>query len=232
MFNIRRAADRGHADHGWLNTYHTFSFADYYDPRFRGFRALRVINEDRVAPGQGFGRHRHDNMEIVSYVLAGALEHRDSMGHGTVLRPGEFQRMSAGTGIEHSEFNPSPSEPVHFYQIWLRPAANDIEPSYEQRAFDDGELTDRLRVVAAPDGADDSLAIRQDARIYLAKLTAGAAIDHALAADRHAWLQVLRGSIVLNEQALATSDGVAISDERSLHIRAAGPAEVMLFDLA
>jgi hypothetical protein len=233
MLLIRRANERGHVDHGWLDTYHTFSFADYYDPEQMGFRALRVINEDRVAPGQGFGMHSHRDMEIVTCVLEGALQHRDSLGNGEVLRPGEFQRMTAGTGIRHSEFNPSADEPVHLYQIWLLPERTGLKPSYEQRAFAAAEQQDRLRVVASRDGRDGSLTIRQDADIFLATLSPGREVSHALRPERHAWLQVLRGSAEVNGTALSTSDGVAVSDEHELVIRAASDgAEIMLFDLA
>jgi redox-sensitive bicupin YhaK (pirin superfamily) len=232
MITIRPANERGHADHGWLDTYHTFSFSSYRDPRHMRFRALRVMNEDVVAPGQGFGTHPHDNMEIVTYVLSGALEHRDSMGNGEVLRPGEFQRMSAGTGITHSEFNPSASEPVHLYQIWLFPAQKGIEPSYEQTRFDESERHNHLRLVASPDAADGSLTIHTDARVYLASLDAGQQVTQELAPGRHAWLQVLRGAVTLNGQPLATSDGAAVSEEITLAIAATEAAEVMLFDLA
>jgi redox-sensitive bicupin YhaK (pirin superfamily) len=232
MIAIRRAQDRGHANHGWLDTYHTFSFSSYRDPRYMGFRSLRVMNEDFVAPGQGFGVHPHDNMEIVTYVLEGALEHQDSMGNGEILRPGEFQRMTAGTGITHSEFNPSRDEPVHLYQIWLYPDQNGLEPSYEQKRFDERERRNRLRLVASRDAADDSLLIHQDARIYLSSLDDGTQVDAELDSGRHAWLQVLRGGVSLNGQDLATSDGVAVSDERVLHIQADGNAEILLFDLA
>jgi quercetin 2,3-dioxygenase len=232
MLTIRRAGERGHFNHGWLDTYHTFSFADYYDPKHIHFRALRVMNEDRVAPGQGFGTHPHRDMEIVTYVLEGALEHRDSMGNGEVLRPGEFQRMSAGTGITHSEFNPSKTEPVHLYQIWLLPASKGITPSYEQRAFSDDEMTGRLRVVASPDAENGSLKIHQDARIYLSKLPAGSAVTYDLSAERSAWLQVLRGKVSLNGQRLDTGDGVGVEAEVKLTIQAEGDAEIMLFDLA
>lgn len=232
MIEIRRAADRGHADLGWLDTYHTFSFSTYYDPRHMHFRALRVMNEDVVAPGKGFGTHPHHDMEIVTYVLEGALEHRDSMGNGEVLRNGEFQRMSAGTGIKHSEFNPSDREPVHLYQIWLLPEQKGIEPSYEQKRFAESERLNRLRVVASRDGADGSLRIHQDARIYLSTIEDGLQVEHDLAAGRYAWLQVLRGQVELNGQELGTSDGAAVRDERSLAVRANGSAEVMLFDLA
>jgi redox-sensitive bicupin YhaK (pirin superfamily) len=232
MLQIRRAEDRGHADHGWLDTYHTFSFADYYDPAHMGFRALRVINEDRVQPGMGFGTHGHKDMEIVTYVLEGALEHKDSMGNGSVLRPGEFQRMSAGTGVRHSEFNPSATEPVHLYQIWLLPGRNGIQPSYEQKFFSEDGKQARFQLVASPDGADESLRIHQDARVYLSKLDAGQKVTHEFSSGRHAWLQVLRGSVTVNGRVLKTSDGVAVSDEPLLTVVAEDPAEVMLFELA
>jgi quercetin 2,3-dioxygenase len=232
MISIRKSNERGHADHGWLNTYHTFSFASYYDPRWMGFRSLRVMNEDRVAVGQGFGTHSHKDMEIVSYVLEGALEHKDSLGNGEVLRPGEFQRITAGTGISHSEFNPSRDQPTHFYQIWLLPQRNGLAPSYEQKRFDDSELRNALRIVASPEGENGSLTIHQDARIFLAKLDAEKAIDFDLFPGRHAWLQVLRGAVTLNGTTMDTSDGAAISDEPKLAIRAAENAEIMLFDLA
>ena len=232
MITVRKAEERGHANHGWLETHHTFSFAGYRDPLHTGFRNLRVINEDRVAPSEGFGTHGHENMEIISYVLSGALEHQDSMGNGEVLRPGEFQRISAGSGITHSEFNPSPDEPVHFYQIWLLPNVRDIEPGYEQRRFDENEKLDRLRLVAAPDGAADSLTIHSDARVYLSKLKDGAEVEHNLVNGRHGWLQVLSGDVQLNGESLAVSDGAAISDERTVVIAARGAAEIMLFELA
>jgi redox-sensitive bicupin YhaK (pirin superfamily) len=231
MITIRKATDRGHANHGWLDTYHTFSFASYHDPRHMGFRALRVMNEDVVQPGSGFGTHPHHDMEIVTYVLEGALEHKDSMGNGEVLRPGEFQRMSAGTGITHSEFNPSPDEPVHLYQIWLFPERQGIEPSYEQQRFAEDERHNRLRLVAARDAADGSLRIHQDARIFLATLDEGRQVRHELAAGRHAWLQVLRGSVTFHGHDLAAGDGAAVSDESQLAIQALRNAEVMLFDL-
>lgn len=232
MIQIRRANERGHANHGWLDTYHTFSFASYRDPQHMGFRSLRVMNEDFVQPGQGFGKHPHNDMEIVTYVLEGALEHKDSMGNGEVLRPGEFQRMSAGTGITHSEFNPSDTQPVHLYQIWLLPERKGIEPSYEQKRFDDGGMTNRLRLVASSGAEQGALTIHQDAHIYLAKLDDGWQGTHELPANRHAWLQVLRGEVSLNEVPLKTSDGAAVSDESLLTIQATGNAEIMLFDLA
>jgi redox-sensitive bicupin YhaK (pirin superfamily) len=232
MITVRKAGDRGHANHGWLDTYHTFSFSTYRDPRYMGFRALRVMNEDFVQAGEGFGTHPHQDMEIVTYVLEGALEHKDSMGNGEVLRPGEFQRMSAGTGITHSEFNPSRDEPVHLYQIWLFPERKGIEPSYEQKRFAEEERHNRLRLVASRDAAEGSLAVHQDARVFLSTLDGGKQVSHTLADDRHAWLQVLRGAVSLNGTELATSDGAAISNESLITIQAKTDAEVMLFDLA
>jgi hypothetical protein len=232
MITTRKSQDRGHADHGWLNTYHTFSFADYHDPRQMGFRSLRVINEDRVAPGQGFGEHPHRDMEIVSYVLEGALQHRDSLGNGSILRPGEFQRITAGTGVRHSEFNPSRTEPVHFYQIWLLPNRRGLEPGYEQRSFSADEQHNQLRLVASPDGETGSLSINQDARIFLSDLDPGAAVTHRLGPDRHAWLQVLRGGVELAGTRLAAGDAAAVSQLPELTLTASEPAEIMLFDLA
>ena len=241
MITIRKATDRGHFNHGWLDTYHTFSFSDYYDPAHMGFRSLRVMNEDRVAPGMGFGMHGHRDMEIVTYVLSGALQHKDSLGNGEVLRPGELQRMTAGSGIRHSEFNPSAEEPVHLYQIWLTPRALGLAPGYEQKAFDASERHNRLRLVASPAGDDGSLTIQQDARLYLASLDAKARLTHDLPANRHAWLQVLRGNVTLSTTAqqelrspepLTAGDGAAISGERQLAIEATAAAEVLLFDLA
>jgi redox-sensitive bicupin YhaK (pirin superfamily) len=231
MITIRPAAERGHRRYGWLDTYYTFSFNDYYDPTQMGFRALRVINEDRVAPGQGFGMHGHRDMEILTYVLSGELAHKDSLGNGSVLRAGEFQRMSAGTGIRHSEFNPSPSEEVHLYQIWLLPAQEGQTPSYEQRALPEADRRGRFQIIASPDGRDGSLVIGQDAAVSLTTLGAGETLRHPIAAGRHAWLQVIRGAVRVNGFALATSDGAAISDEPSLSLEASGPSEVMLFDL-
>jgi hypothetical protein len=231
MFNLRKSADRGHFDHGWLDTYHTFSFADYYDPAQIGFRSLRVINEDRVAPGGGFGMHGHRDMEIVTCVLSGALEHKDSLGHGEVLRPGEFQHMTAGRGIRHSEFNPSATEPVHLYQIWMLPRESGLPPSYSQKAFSPDDHIGRWQLVASADGADGSLKIEQDARIYLANITSNE-LTFDLAANRHAWLQVLRGSLRLNGNELMAGDGAAISNESKLNMTATTPAELMLFDLA
>ena len=232
MLQIRHANQRGHFDHGWLDTHHTFSFADYFEPAQMGFRALRVINEDRVAPGQGFGMHSHRDMEIVTIVLEGALEHRDSLGNGEVLRPGELQRMSAGTGIRHSEFNPSPADPVHLYQIWLQPGEKGLTPSYEQKAFADDEKRNRLRLVASPDGREGALTIHQDAELYLGSLADGVSVTHLLRPGRAAWLQVLRGNVSLNGQPLQAGDGVAISEESALTVQAASVSEILLFDLA
>ena len=232
MLTIRRAADRGHFNHGWLDTYHTFSFGEYQDHQHHQFQSLRVMNEDWVAPGQGFGMHGHRDMEIVTYVLEGALQHKDSLGNGSTLRPGEFQRMTAGSGIQHSEFNPSPTEPVHLYQIWLFPKQKGLKPDYEQKAFAESERLGQLRLVASPDGAAGSLTIQQDARIYLATLPQSDEVVHDLHPGRHAWLQVLRGRVSVNNIALGTSDGAAISEESQLQIRAEVNAEVMLFDLS
>lgn len=231
MLRIRKATERGHADHGWLNTYHTFSFADYYDPAQMGFRSLRVINEDRVEPAIGFPTHPHRDMEIISYVLEGALEHRDSMGNGSVIYPGELQRMSAGTGITHSEFNHEKNEELHFLQIWILPERLGVQPSYEQKFFSDEEKRGTLRLIASPDGSDGSVTIHQDARLYAALLD-GHELSHTLSPGRHAWLQVLRGEVLLNGQRLGTGDGAAISDEERLVVSSAAAAEVLLFDLA
>jgi quercetin 2,3-dioxygenase len=231
MLTIRRSAERGHFNHGWLDTYHTFSFGDYYDPNHMGFRALRVINEDRVAPGAGFGMHGHRDMEIVTCVLSGALEHKDSLGHGEVLRPGELQHMSAGTGIRHSEFNPSASEPVHLYQIWLLPREGGLQPTYSQKAFDAAGRQSRWQLVASPEGAEGSLAIQQDARIYLAEIRPADDIAVDLAAGRHGWLQVLRGAIEISGNSLTTGDAAAISDQTHVPIRSTQAAELMFFDL-
>ncbi len=232
MHTIRRSQDRGHFDHGWLDTYHTFAFGDYFDPDHVQFRALRVMNEDRIAAGQGFGMHGHRDMEIVTLVLEGALEHRDSLGNGEVLRPGELQRMSAGTGIRHSEFNPSQSEPVHLYQIWLVPDRRGLTPEYEQKAFDPAGQQDRWQLAASPDGAEGSLRIHQDARIFLARLSAGGQLRHEISPGRDAWLQVLRGGVGVGGERLTAGDGLAVSNEPEIHLAAESAAEVMLFDLA
>jgi len=230
MISIRRAADRGHFDHGWLNTYHTFSFADYHDPRFMGFRALRVINDDRVAPGQGFGEHRHRDMEIVSYVLEGALAHRDSMGNSGVIRPGDVQRMSAGTGVQHSEFNGSQTDPVHFLQIWILPETPGSPPGYEQKTFPPETRRGKLRLVGSPDGREGSLTVGQDVAIYASVLEPGEEVQHRLAPGRHAWLQVAEGALDLNGHPLGEGDGAAVTDEDELEIAGKG-SEFLLFDL-
>jgi hypothetical protein len=232
MIRIRRANERGAADHGWLDTRYTFSFSDYYDPDHVQFRALRVMNEDRIAGGAGFPTHGHRDMEILTVVLEGAIAHKDSLGHGETLRPGEVQYMSAGTGIRHSEFNPSETEPTHLYQIWLLPDREGYPPGYGQKRFDEAGREGRWQVVASPDGRDDSLAIRSDAVVSLANLDGGRSLAYDLTPGRHAWLQVLRGSVGLNGQALVEGDGAAISAESALELRADGPAEVLLFDLA
>ncbi len=231
MLTIRPAAERGGGNHGWLNTRHTFSFADYQDEAHMGFRVLRVMNDDQVAPGQGFGMHGHRDMEIVSYVLSGALEHKDNLGHGEVLRPGEVQSITAGTGVRHSEFNPSPTEPVHFYQIWLYPDRQGHEPSYAQKAFPAEERQGRWQTIVSPDGRDGSLTVKQDASIQLADLASGQQLTHTFAPGRHGWLQVLRGDATVGHAAVHTGDGVAISDEATLTVSSATGAEVMLFDL-
>ena len=228
---VRRAAERGHGDHGWLDTWHTFSFSDYYDPRFMGFRVLRVINEDTVAPGGGFPTHGHRDMEIISYVLEGGLEHRDSLGTGSVIRPGDVQRMSAGTGVRHSEFNASRTAPVHFLQIWIEPAAAGIAPGYEQKAFAEADKRGRLRLVASPDGADGSVTIHQDARVYATRLEAGEEVEHKLAPGRHAWVQVTRGALTVGGRRLARGDGAAISGEPAVTLAGEPGTEALLFDL-
>lgn len=232
MITIRRSADRGRFDHGWLDTRHTFSFADYYDPAHMGFRDLRVINEDIVARGQGFGRHPHRDMEIVSWVVDGALAHKDSLGSGAVLRKGEIQRMSAGTGVVHSEFNASDSEPVHFLQIWIMPSQAGLTPSYEQKPIPEELRRGRLHPMVTPAGGADAVAINQDVSILSGILDAGDRTRYSLAAGRHAWLQVVSGTVTLNGRALERGDGAAISDERELEIAAGDDgAEVLLFDL-
>ena len=232
MIHVRKSNERGHADHGWLDTHHTFSFADYHDPENMGFRALRVINEDRVQPGQGFGTHGHRDMEILSYVLDGGLAHKDSTGGGGVIRPGDVQRMSAGTGVMHSEFNASRSEPVHFLQIWLLPERRGIAPGYEQKHFPSEQRQGQLRLIASPDAADGSVKIHQDVRVYTTLLAEGQRASHALAPGRHAWVQVARGKVRLGDVALAAGDGAALSDEHSVTLTADAPSEVLLFDLA
>jgi redox-sensitive bicupin YhaK (pirin superfamily) len=231
MISVRKANDRGHAQHGWLDSFHTFSFADYHDPNQMGFGALRVINEDRVQAGAGFPTHGHRDMEIISYVLDGAIAHKDSMGTGAVLRPGEVQRMSAGTGVTHSEFNASKTEGLHFLQIWIQPDVRAIAPTYEQKMFGD-ERKGKLRLVVSPDGRDGSLTIRQDATMYAALLTKGETVEHSLGRGRRAWVQVARGEATLNGTKLAQGDGAAITNETALALTATSDAEVILFDLA
>jgi redox-sensitive bicupin YhaK (pirin superfamily) len=231
MLSIRRSADRGHLNHGWLDTYHTFSFGDYYDPAWMGYRSLRVINEDRVAPGQGFGMHGHRDMEIVTLVLSGALEHKDSLGHGEQLRPGELQYMSAGSGIRHSEFNPSATEPVHLYQIWIEPEQRGLPPAYAQRAFPREGRRDRWQEVVARDGREGTLPIRQDGRLLLADLAAGRELPLALAAGRHAWLQVLSGAVRIGDERLTAGDA-AYGPAEETRIIADQESQLLLFDLA
>lgn len=232
MLTVRRAGDRGHFDHGWLDTRHTFSFAGYHDPRFMGFRHLRVINEDRVQPGAGFPTHGHRDMEIISWVLEGGLEHRDSLGTGSVIRPGEAQRMTAGTGVRHSEFNASATEPLHFYQIWILPARAGLSPGYEQRAFPEAGRRDRLGLIASPDGQDGSVTVHQDVRLYATVLAPGREVSHRLASGRHGWVQVARGTVAVNGHRLQAGDGAALSDEPAVVLAAVEPAEVLVFDLA
>jgi redox-sensitive bicupin YhaK (pirin superfamily) len=229
---LRPARARGTTRIDWLDSRHTFAFGDYHDPAHMGFGALRVINDDRVAPGKGFGTHGHRDMEIITYVLEGALAHRDSLGTGSVIRPGEVQIMSAGTGIMHSEFNNSPTEPVHFLQIWVVPDRSGIAPRYDQRAFDPKELHGRLRTVVAPGGADDAIPIHQDVRVLAARLDAGDGLSHALAPGRRAWVQMARGGAIVNGVSLDTGDGVAVTDERAIDFTASEDAELLVFELA
>src|SRR5438094_812413 len=233
MIKVRNRQQRGHANHGWLDTHHSFSFANYYDPANMGFRSLRVINEDTVQPGAGFGMHAHQDMEILTFILEGALEHRDSMGNGSVIRPGDVQRMSAGMGVRHSEYNPSSTDPVHLLQIWILPEKKGIEPSYEQRSFQNGN--NQLRLVASPRGTEDALLLHQDATVFHATFAKGAHIRHKLAPERHAWLQVARGSVNLNGIELQAGDGASITGETELNMTAAAQqrnSEILLFDLA
>lgn len=232
MITIRKAEERGHFDFGWLNTYHSFSFGDYYDPRHTRFRTLRVINEDFVQAGRGFPTHGHRDMEIVTYILAGALEHRDSMGTGSIIRRGDAQRMSAGTGVTHSEANPSSDEPVHLLQIWILPAEQGGQPEYEEKKFSDDEKRNKLRLIVSPDGSEGSVRIHQDAKIYASLLDENQEVVHTLADGRSAWLQVAAGSVTLNEVELKPGDGAAVSQESNLHITAQESSEILLFDLA
>jgi quercetin 2,3-dioxygenase len=231
MIALRRSAQRGFADHGWLKSFHTFSFAGYYDPENMGFGVLRVINEDRVEPGMGFGTHGHRDMEIISYVLEGALEHKDSMGNGSVLRPGDVQRMSAGTGVTHSEFNHSSSESVHFLQIWIEPKVRSIKPGYEETHFDVASKTGKLRLIASPDGAQGSVKIHQDALVYASVLNGADSVTQFLAPGRRAFVHLTRGKAVVNGEMLATGDAAKISDASEVTLAKAEAAEVLLFDL-
>jgi len=232
MFAVRKSDARGHANHGWLDSYHTFSFADYYDPREMGFGSLRVINEDRVQPGMGFGTHPHRDMEIISYVLEGALEHRDSLGTGSIIRPGDVQRLSAGTGVRHSEFNPSDREAVHFLQIWIEPKVRGVKPSYEQQSFSAEQKRGRLRLVASPGGADGSLTIHQDAWVFAALLDGADALTYALPEGHNAYVHIARGTVALNGETLAAGDGAKIAAETELRFAEGRQAELLLFDMA
>ena len=232
MITFRDGTARGHTQTGWLDSRHTFSFADYYDPAQMGFRSLRVINEDRVIAGAGFPTHSHKDMEILTYVLEGALEHKDSLGNGAVIRPGEVQRMRAGTGIQHSEFNPSKAEPVHFLQIWIIPDRNGLTPSYEQKAFPLEERQGRFRLVSDPGGLDGAVTIHQDARLFVANLAAGQRVVRDITSGRGAWLQVARGIVALNSTTMRAGDGAAIEREPAISVGAETDAEVLLFDLA
>ena len=232
MFTLRKNEDRGHANHGWLDTWHTFSFAQYHDPAHMGFSDLRVINDDRVQPGQGFGTHGHRDMEIITYVLDGALEHKDSMGNGSVIRPGNVQRMSAGRGVRHSEFNASTSEPVHLLQIWIEPNVSGIDPGYEEKHFTDAEKSGQLRLIASPDGAAGSVTIHQDARVYAALLDGADTVTHTLAPGRKAYVHVARGEVTVNGHPLTGGDGARISNESGIEFTQACKAEILLFDLS
>jgi redox-sensitive bicupin YhaK (pirin superfamily) len=231
MLEVRRSADRGRADHGWLKSFHTFSFADYYDPEWTGYGPLRVINDDRVAPGQGFGKHGHRDMEILTYILAGALEHRDSMGNGSVIRSGDVQRMSAGTGVTHSEFNPSASEEVHFLQIWILPEALRQPPGYEQKHFTAADKRGRLRLIAAHDGADGAVVIHQQARVYAGLLDGAERAEYRLAPGRRAWLQLARGAVSVDNVRLSDGDGARTAGPAQLTLHGGSDAEVLVFDL-
>ena len=232
MIKIRKSDERGHFNHGWLDTYHTFSFDQYYDPAHVHFRSLRVINEDRVAPAHGFPMHAHRDMEIITYILSGELEHRDSMGNGSVIRPGDVQRMTAGTGVRHSEFNPSRTEPCHLLQIWIVPNERDLTPGHEQKFFAETDRKGRLRLIASDQPVDGAVAINQDARVYASLLDRGESITHQISKPRHCWLQLARGTISTNGQTLQIGDGAAISEESELTILAEQDSEFLVFDLA
>jgi redox-sensitive bicupin YhaK (pirin superfamily) len=230
MITVRKAGERGHASFDWLDTWHTFSFADYHDAQHMGFRALRVINDDTIAGGGGFGTHQHRDMEIITFVLSGALEHKDSMGNGRIIRPGEVQYMAAGTGVAHSEFNPSPTEPVHLLQIWILPDHKGAKPVYAEKTFAQA-APGQFYLAASKSGRDGSIPINQDVDVFIGKLSAGNHISHTFKPGRHAWLQVAEGEVELNGQSLKAGDGAAVSDESRLIIESAGPAQVILFDL-
>jgi redox-sensitive bicupin YhaK (pirin superfamily) len=231
MVKIRRSGERGHINHGWLNTYHTFSFADYYDPEWMGFRSLRVINDDIVSGGMGFGAHPHRDMEIITYVLSGALEHKDSMGNGRIIRPGEFQYMAAGTGVTHSEFNPSPAEPVHLLQIWIMPDQKGLPPAYAEKSA--LELpSNQFHLISSKTGRGGSISINQDADLHLARMTPGGSVAHNLAAQRHAWVHVAEGEAVVNGQSLQAGDAAIVSEEKAITIQANSDSQILLFDLA
>ena len=232
MIAVRRSLERGHAQHGWLESFHTFSFADYRDPRFMGFRDLRVINEDRVRPGRGFDSHSHRDMEIVTFVIEGELQHQDSLGNGSLIRAGDVQRMSAGTGVTHSEYNPSSTDPVHFLQIWILPEREGLAPSYEQRRFGAEDRRGVMRLIASPDGRDGTLRLHQDVEIHASLVEPGKPVAHELAAGRHAWIQMIRGEIEVAGVSLAAGDGAAVSDEAQLRIEPRETSELLLFDLA
>lgn len=232
MITLRRSNERGHFDHGWLNTYHTFSFDQYYDPRYMGFRTLRVINEDFVAAGRGFPKHGHSDMEIITYILEGALKHEDSMGNGSVIRPGDVQRMTAGTGVRHSEQNASDQERVHLLQIWILPNTEGLEPGYEQKAFSEDERRGQLRLIASEDGREGSVLVHQDVSLFASVLPAGQEVEHTIDPLRYAWIQVARGSISVNDQKAEQGDGLVVVAESSFTIQAHEPAELLLFDLA
>jgi redox-sensitive bicupin YhaK (pirin superfamily) len=231
LLTIRRASERGHADHGWLQSRHTFSFGGYHDPKHMGFSSLRVINDDTVSPGGGFATHGHNDMEIISYVLEGGLAHKDSMGNGSVIRPGDVQRMSAGTGVTHSEFNASNDEPVHFLQIWVLPEKRGLDPSYEQKTYSDGEKRNRLRLIGSHDGRDGSVTVHQDIDLYSTRLDEGEQVSHAFAAGRKGWIHVAQGSVVVNDNRLHSGDGAAVEDAAIISLTGASEAEVLLFDM-
>jgi redox-sensitive bicupin YhaK (pirin superfamily) len=230
MITLRKANERGHAEHGWLDTYHTFSFADYYDPKWMGFRSLRVINDDLVLPHAGFGMHPHRDMEIITYILSGQLAHKDSMGNGRVIKPGEFQYMSAGTGVLHSEQNPSGSEAVHLLQIWIQPDTKGVTPHYAEKSMKDA-ASGKLHLITSKDGRDDSIAIHQDTDLYLGRLDANQSLTHTLAPNRHAWLHVAEGEVTLNGHTLKGGDAAALSNEAKFELAGTKPSQVLLFDL-